>query len=138
MVETRDYPAFNGRRVVYRPELKPAEGTPAEPDYNHGGKTVVEPGNEGTIVAGSENVNGVEGLRIYRVEFDRGTHTHLSLREVRLLGERYDVLDHNDDVLESSDVWAFAAARAKEHGFRVRDNHPDDGDEPRIEYDARQ
>jgi len=45
----------------------------------------------------------------------------------------YEVLDHNDDVLESTDSWAIAAQVARENGFRVRDT--EDGS---IQYDASQ
>jgi hypothetical protein len=40
--------------------------------------------------------------------------------------QRYDVLDDNGDVLESFDSWALASIRAREHGFTVRDNTPDE------------
>ena len=44
---------------------------------------------------------------------------------------RYEVLDDNDDVLESANTWWIAAQSARRNGFRVRDNETGE-----IAYDA--
>lgn len=54
------------------------------------------------------------------------------MSDVTQTPERYDVLDHNDEALTSTDLWWVAARSATYHGFRVRDN--EDGS---IQLDAR-
>jgi hypothetical protein len=74
--------SLNGKRFRFG---EAPEQASSEADYNHGGTLVCTPGDEGTITQGFDDWNGVEGLTIFYVRFDRGTVTHLAAKDFTLI-----------------------------------------------------